>query len=89
LVARPAKTNEKPTSTAYIAYTQTTYDQLSRMLAKHNIKSVALPPRKIFNYLPPDKDALGLSTPGNYSIPCEFGRVYIGQSGQSISSSGT
>ena len=55
------------------------------MLAKHNIKSVALPPRKIFNYLPPVvKDALRLCTPSIYSIPCECGRVYIGQSGQSI-----
>jgi len=41
------------------------------MLAKHNIKSVTLPPRKIFSYLPPVKDALGLRTPGIYSIPCE------------------
>jgi len=34
------------------------------MLAKHNIKSVTLPPRKIFSYLPPVKDALGLRTLG-------------------------
>jgi hypothetical protein len=54
------------------------------MLAKHNIKSVALPPRKIFSYFPPVKDAVGLSTLGVYSIPCECSRVYIGQSGQSI-----
>jgi hypothetical protein len=65
-------------------YTQTTYSRLSRMLAKHNIKSVALPPRKIFNYSPPVKDALGLRTPGIYSISRECGRVYIGQSGWSI-----
>jgi hypothetical protein len=45
------------------------------MLAKHNIKSVALPPRKVFSYLPPVKGALGLRTPGIYSIPCEYGRV--------------
>ena len=38
-------------------------------------------PRKIFSYLPPIKDALGLRTPGTQSIPCECGRVYIGQSG--------
>jgi hypothetical protein len=76
---RTAKTNDKPTSTAYIPYTQTTYGRLSRMLAKHNIKSVALPPRKIFSYFPPVKDAVGLRTPGVYSIPCECGRVYIGQ----------
>jgi hypothetical protein len=43
-----------------------------------------LPPRKIFIYLPPVKDALGLRTPCVYSIPCEGGSVYIGQSGRSI-----
>jgi hypothetical protein len=51
------------------------------MLAKHNIKRVALPAKKIFRYLPLVEDALGLRTPGIYSIPCESGRVYIGQSG--------
>ena len=53
------------------------------MLAKH-IKSVALPPRKISSYLPPVKDAVGLRTPGVYSIPHECSKVYIGQSGRSI-----
>jgi hypothetical protein len=81
---RTAKTNDKPTSTAYILYTQTTYDPISRMLAKHNIKRVALPPRKIFSYFPPAKDAVGLRTLGVYKIPCECSKVYIGQSGRSI-----
>jgi hypothetical protein len=54
------------------------------MLAKHNVKIVALPPRKIFSYLPPVNEALGLRTPGIYSIPRECGRVYIGQRGRSI-----
>jgi hypothetical protein len=54
------------------------------MLAKHNIKSVALPPRKVFSYLRPVKDALGLRTPGICRIPCECSRVYTGQSGRSI-----
>jgi hypothetical protein len=81
---RTAKTKDKPPSTAYIPYTQTTYGRLSRMLAKHNIKSVAIPPRKILSYFPPVKDSLGLRTPGVYSIPCECGRVYIGQSGRAI-----
>jgi hypothetical protein len=80
---RTAKTNDKPTSTAYIPYTQTTYGRLNRMLAKHNLTSVSLPPTKISSYFPPVKDALGLRTPGIYSIPCECGRVYIGQSGRS------
>jgi hypothetical protein len=34
------------------------------MLAKHNIKSVGLPPRKISSLLCPVKDNLGLRTPG-------------------------
>jgi predicted GIY-YIG superfamily endonuclease len=54
------------------------------MLAKYNIKSVTLPHRKIAIYLPPFKEAIGLRTPGMYSIPCECGSVYIGQSGRTI-----
>jgi hypothetical protein len=56
------------------------------MLAKLNINSVALPPRKISSFLPPVKDELGLKTPGIlvYRIPCECGKVYIGQSGRSV-----
>jgi hypothetical protein len=78
------KDQEKPTSTAYLPYTQTTYGRLSRMLAKYNIKSIALPQKKISCYLPPYKEQLGLRTPGIYSIPCECGMVYIGQSGRTI-----
>jgi len=51
------------------------------MLAKQNIKSVALPPRKISSYFTSVKDALGLRTPGVYSNPCECGEGSIGQSG--------
>jgi hypothetical protein len=54
------------------------------VLAKHNIKSVALPPRKIASNLPPVKEMSVLIIPGVYSIPCEFSKVYIGQSGRSI-----
>ena len=63
---------------------KTTYGRLSRMLAKHNIKSLSLPPRKIYIYLSPVKDALGIRTPGVYRIPCECGQVYIGQGCRSI-----
>ena len=44
------------------------------MLAKHNIKSVAIPSRKIASYLPPVKDAIGLKTPGIYRIPASVER---------------
>lgn len=81
---RTTKRKQNPTATAYIPYTATTYGRLSRMLAKHNINSIAIPPRKISSYLPTVKDAVGLKTPGVYSIPCECGKVYIGQSGRSI-----
>jgi hypothetical protein len=54
------------------------------MLAKLNINSVALPPRKMSSFLPPVKDKIGLKTPGIYRILCEYGKVYIGQSGRSV-----
>jgi hypothetical protein len=54
------------------------------MLAKQNIKTVALLPRKIYGYLPPVKDALGLKMPVVHGIPCECDKVYIGQSRKSI-----
>ena len=81
---RTAKFKAKPISTAYIPYPLTTYVRLSRMLTKHNNRDIALPPRKIFSFLPPVKDALGFRTPGMYRIPCELGKSYIGQSGLSI-----
>jgi hypothetical protein len=84
LIRRATKPKEKFTATAYIPYTTTTYNRLNRMLAKLNINSVALPPRKISSYLPPVKDELGLKTPGIYRIPCECGKVYIGQSGRTV-----
>jgi hypothetical protein len=54
------------------------------MLAKHNIRSVGLPQSKISRFLLPLKEDLGLRTAGVYSIPCECGQVYIGQTGRSI-----
>jgi len=84
LTKQTTKNKDKSTTTAYNPYTVTTYGRLSRMLAKHNINSIALPPRKISSYLPPVKDVLGLKTPGIYRIPSECGKVYTGQTGRSI-----
>ena len=61
---RTIKPEDKPISTAYMPDTQTTYGRISKMLAKYNIKIVAIPPRKISNYMPLTKDAPGLRTPG-------------------------
>jgi hypothetical protein len=43
------------------------------------MKTVGLPPRKVASILCPVKNDLGLKTAGVYSIPCECGKVYIGQ----------
>jgi hypothetical protein len=61
-----------------------TSNHISRLLSRHNIKSVGLPPKKIPSFLWPVKDDLGLKTPGVYSVPCECDQVYIGQTGRSI-----
>jgi hypothetical protein len=80
---RAAATPEKPTSVAFLPFVNTTFNRISRMLFRH-IKSVGLPQRKIASFLRPFKDDLRLKTPGVYSIPCECGQVYIGQTSCSI-----
>jgi len=80
---RTSKPTDKPTSVALLSNVQTIYDQLSRMLAKGNIKCVAVPPRQISSVLRPVIDDLGLRTPRVYSIPSECCQVYIGQTGRS------
>jgi hypothetical protein len=54
------------------------------VLARQNIKSVGLPHMKLSGFLRPVKDHLGLRTPRVYRIPCDCGRVYIGQTGGSV-----
>jgi hypothetical protein len=44
-----------------------------------HIKSVGLLPREVHSFLRSVKEDLGLKTLGIYSIPCECGQVYIGQ----------
>jgi hypothetical protein len=79
LAVKTSKLKGKPTSVALLPHVQMTYGQLSRMLAKHNIKCVGLLPRKISSLLCPVKDNLEARTVGVYSIPCKCGQVYIGK----------
>jgi hypothetical protein len=72
----------KPNSGTLLPYVQTTYS--CRMVAKHNCKSVGLPPRKISSFLHPVKDNVGLKTPDTYRIPYQCGHVYVRQTGQTI-----
>jgi hypothetical protein len=66
-------------SVAFLLFVGTVFNRISRVLGRHNIKSVGLPHMKLSSLLRPVKDQLGLRTPGVYRIPCECGRVYIGQ----------
>jgi hypothetical protein len=69
------QSDEKSDSVAFLPYVGSIFNRINRVLARHNIKSVGLPPRKISSFLQPVKDDLGLKTPGVYSIPCECGQV--------------
>jgi hypothetical protein len=76
--------DNKPDSVAFLPFVGTVFNRISRVLARHNIKSVGLPHMKSSRLLRPVKDPQGLRTPGVYRIPCECGRVYIGQTGRSV-----
>jgi hypothetical protein len=71
-------------SVAFLPFVGTIFNPISRVLARQSIKSVVLPHMKLSSLLRPVKDHLGLRTPRVYRIPCECGRVYIGQTGRSV-----
>jgi hypothetical protein len=73
----PHSDNE-PISVAFLSFVGTVINRISRVLARH-IKFVGLPHRKLSSLLRPVKDHLGLRIPRVCRIPCECGRVYIGQ----------
>jgi hypothetical protein len=76
--------DDNPDSVAFLPYVGPIFNQISRVLSQHNIRSVGLPPKKVSSFLWPVKDNLGLRTPGVYKIPCECGKVYIGQTGHFV-----
>jgi hypothetical protein len=75
---------DKPHSIIFLPFVGNVFNRISRVLARHNIKSVGLPQMKLSGLLRLVKDHLRLRTPGVYRIPCECGRVYIGQTGRSV-----
>ncbi|KAJ4435750.1 hypothetical protein ANN_18368 [Periplaneta americana] len=79
-----AKEQEGTKGMAYIPCYGPISGKISRLLRKHEIKTIHKPPTKIQNLLRPVKDDLGLRTPGVYKIPCECGKCYIGQMGCTI-----
>jgi hypothetical protein len=73
-----------PNSVAFLPFVGTVFNHISRVLARHNIKYLALPYIKLTSLLHPVKDYLGLKKPGVYEIPCQCGRIYIEQIGRSV-----
>jgi hypothetical protein len=71
-------------SVAFLPFVGTVFNRISRVLARHNIKSVSLPHMKLSSLLCPVKNHLGLRTPSVYSIPFKCGRVNIRQTGRYV-----
>jgi hypothetical protein len=71
----------KPTSMATIPYMRIISGKISRLLAKYNIKMIRWPVKKSNRSA---KDNLGCNVPGVYHILCECGKVYVGQTGHTI-----
>jgi hypothetical protein len=81
---KPEPKNNKPAGIAVLPHQQAVSNKISRLLTKYNIKTVHIPKKKNRQLLRAAKDDLGLKIPGVYRIPCECGKVYIGQTGRSV-----
>jgi hypothetical protein len=47
----PPQRREDPASVAFLPFVGTVFNRISRVLSKHNIKTVGLPPRKLSSFL--------------------------------------
>jgi hypothetical protein len=56
--------DNEPNSVAFLRFVGTLFNRISRVLARHNIKSVGLPHMKLSSLFSPVIDYLGLRTPG-------------------------
>jgi hypothetical protein len=79
----PRPKQEEPVAVARLPYQGAASRKVSRLLAKFNIQTVHIPDKNI-HLLRPVKDKLGLRTVGIYRISCEWGKVYVGQTGRTI-----
>jgi hypothetical protein len=68
-----AQQDNKSNSAAFLPFVGTVFNRISRVLARHIIKSVGLPHMKLSSLLSPAKDHVGLRTPGVYRISYECG----------------
>jgi hypothetical protein len=74
---------EEPTGVAMLPYQHCVTNMISKLLVKH-IKTIHIPARKSIHMLGSVKDKLGLKVPNIYRIPCECGKVHVGQTGRTI-----
>ncbi|PNF22911.1 hypothetical protein B7P43_G13899, partial [Cryptotermes secundus] len=72
-ISRP---EDKPGSVAFLPYVGSIFNSISRVLSRHNIEAVGLPPNKLSRFLRLVKDSLGLRTPGVYSTHASAARLY-------------
>ena len=76
----------KPTATVILPYMGTTSHKLQRILKSANIQVRHRSTKKLHSALHTHKDRKPKdSQPGIYKIPCECGKVYIGETGRSFS----
>jgi hypothetical protein len=78
------KPEVKPTARACLPYVSTISNKIAGILRRHNVETIHKPPGKLKALLGTTKDKLGLKTSGVYRIPCECGKVYIGETGRTI-----
>jgi hypothetical protein len=70
-----SQSDSEPKSVAFLLFVGTIFNRTSRVLARHNIKSVGLTHMKLSSLLRPVKDHAGIRTPGVYRISCEYGSL--------------
>jgi hypothetical protein len=79
----PLPKHKKPVAVATLPYQVAASHKVSMLLPKFNIQTLHIS-AKIIHLLRPVKNKLGLRTAGIYRIPCECGKVNVGQTGRSI-----
>jgi hypothetical protein len=63
------RTPKKNLSVDFLPSMAPIFNHIRRVLTRHNIETVSLPPRKVSSFLWPIKDDLGMKTARAYSIP--------------------
>jgi hypothetical protein len=73
---RPQAEKEKPAGVAMLSCQQAVSNKISRLLSKHNIKTIHMV--RTLN------DKLGLKVAGVHCVPCEWGKMYVGHTTESM-----